>query len=96
MSMSVTASFSGTNKIPVNMYICRAPSGELNYSNNPSYTTYVSGSDRNEITTKQPKTFVTGVGLYDKDYKLIGVAKLANPLLNEEDTSLLIKLKLHF
>lgn len=95
-SLAITASFSGTNKIPTNMYLCKVQRGLLNFSNNPSYTTYVSQSNREEIGTKQPKTFITSIGLYDEDYKLIAVAKISNPVLNEEDTALLFKLKLAF
>lgn len=91
---NITASFSGTMKMPMNMYLCRVPRGSLNFSQNPSYTSLVTGSNRNEISTSRPKTFITGVGLYDEDYKLLGVAKISSPILNEEDTGLLFRLKL--
>lgn len=92
----ITCSFSGTHVIPTNIYMCRVPRGALNFTNNPSYISYVSGSNRNEILTDQPKTFITTIGLYDKNYELVGVAKVASPVLNEEETGLLFKLKLVF
>lgn len=92
----LTASFSGSHEIPMNMYMCKAPRGEVNFSNNPSYTRYASGSNRNEITTKNPKTFITTVGLYDENYQLVGVAKVATPILNEEDSAVTFRLKLNF
>ena len=94
--ISVTPSFSGTHRVPVNLYLCRVPRGELNFSGNPSYTSLVTGSNTQEASTKQPKTLITGVALYDEDYKLVGVAKLSSPILNEEETGLLFRLKLSF
>lgn len=93
---ALTASFSGTHDIPTNLYLCRVPRGELNFSNNQSYVSLLTGSNTQEISTKQPKTFITGVGLYDKDFKLLGVAKISSPILNEEETAILFKLKLAF
>ncbi len=95
-AVEMTAQFSGTNKIPANVYLCRAPKSSLNFSNNPSFTTYLTSSNSYEITTKQPKTFITGVALYDENYKLVGVAKVSSPILNDEANSILFKLKLHF
>lgn len=92
----VSPAFSGTHRVPTNLYLCRVPRGELNFSKNPSYTSLVTGSNTQEITTKQPKTLITGVALYDEDYKLVGVAKLSSPILNEEETGLLFRLKLVF
>lgn len=92
----ITASFSGTNKIPINMYNCKVPRGELNYTTNPSYVQFTSSTNRNEITTKDPKTFITAIGLYDENYNLVGIAKVSNPILNEEATGILFRLKLNF
>jgi hypothetical protein len=94
---NVTASFSGTNKIPTNLYLCKVPRGTLNFSNNDSYTHLLSGTTNGyEITTKNPKTLITGIALYDEEHKLVGVAKVSSPILNEEDTGLLFRLKLSF
>ncbi len=95
-STQVTASFSGTNRIPTNLYLCRVPRGELNFSENTSYTSLVTGSNTQEISTAQPKTLITGVALYDSEYKLVGLAKLAQPILNKETTGLLFRIKLSF
>ena len=95
-STQVTASFSGTHRVPTNLYLCRVPRGELNFSQNESYTSLVTGSNTQETSTAQPKTLITGVALYDSEYKLVGLAKLAQPILNEEDTGLLFRLKLSF
>lgn len=89
--------FSGSHPIPTNLYLCRVPRGLLNFSNNSSYVSLVSGSTTSyEISTANPKTFITGIGLYDEDFKLLGVAKVSSPILNEEDTGILFRLKLSF
>lgn len=88
--------FSGTSTIPMTMYVCTAPRGQLNFSQNSSFTTFNSSSNKNEITTKENKTFITGVGLYDEDFNLLGVAKVAKPILNEEANSVQFRLKLSY
>lgn len=88
--------FSGTNEIPCTMYICTAPRGLCNFSNNSSFYVENTGSHKNEITTVEPETFVTTVGLYDEDYNLIGVAKTSKPIMNKEETSISFKLKLNY
>lgn len=95
-TMALTCSISGTSKTPINLYNCRVPRGGLNFSTNPSYVTLLTSSNNSEVTTKNPKTFITSIGLYDENYKLVGVAKLANPILNEEATGILFRLKLNF
>lgn len=87
----LTCSFSATNHIPMNVYICKAPKSMLNFSNNPSYTK-LSGT-KQEITTAYPKVFTTGIGLYDEDFELVGIAKLANPILIEESEGVEFRLK---
>lgn len=91
---SLQCNFSATNHIPMNVYICKAPKSLINFSTNPSYT--VLSGTRNEITTSYPKVFVTGIGLYDENFELVGVAKLANPILFEEDEGAEFRLKLNF
>ncbi len=90
----IIVNFSATNNIPINMYICSAPKGMMNFSNNPSFTN-LSGT-RNEITTNGNYTFVSSIQLYDSDYSLIGVAKLASPILLEPDGGAQFRLKLNF
>lgn len=86
--------FTSSNTIPINMYLCTAPKGAMNFSTNPSYT-QLSGT-KYEITTKKNKTFITSVFLYDENYELIGVAKTSSPILKQEDESIQFRLKLNF
>lgn len=91
-----TCSFSGTSVVPVSIYMCTIPRGALNFSNNPSYSMYISSSNKNEITTKNPKTFVTGIAFMDRDFKIVGTAKVSTPILNEEDSSMVFRVKVQF
>ena len=42
----------------------------------------------------QKQTFISKVGIYDKDKNLLGIAKLATPVLKKETDSYTFKLKL--
>lgn len=86
--------FSATHHIPMNVYICNAPKGMLNFSINPSYT-QLSGN-KQEITTDDPKTFISTIVLYDENFEAVGVAKVATPNLKEETDGLQYRLKLNF
>lgn len=54
-------------------------------------SSFVSGS---AIQDKQ--TFITNIGLYDKDKKLIGIGSLANPVRKTENREYVFKLKIDF
>ena len=95
-ALEIGLEFSGTTTIPMTMYMCTAHRGELNFSNNESFTVFSSASNKNEITTKANQTYITTVGLYDEDYNLLGVAKTSKPILNEEGTSIQFRLKLNY
>lgn len=91
-------SFKGTHKIPVKIFRCRAPAGELNCSTNPTFYTNVnalSASNRNENTIISPNntTYITKVGIYNDDYELVAVASLAQPIRKEENLDLQIRLR---
>ena len=48
---------------------------------------------RNDINFEK-QTFITRIGLYDKDKKLIAVGSLANPVRKTENREFTIKLKI--
>ena len=77
-------------------YFCRVPNKEFNFSSNP---TFVSGSNGNfTVPTffKNPKTFITQVGLYNDRNELLAVAKLSKPLEKSYSKEAIIKVKLDF
>lgn len=91
---SISMSFSATVHTPMNVYICEAPKSQLNFSTNPSYS--VLSGTKYEITTETPQTFITTILLYDEDFELVGVAKKAVPIRNQESDGVQFRLKLNF
>lgn len=77
-------------------YFCRARSGAMNFSNNP---TFVSGS-QNEIRFEDmvgnPTVFITGVELYDGNGDMVATAKLSTPLKKNFSSEATIKTKITF
>lgn len=74
-------------------YFCRLGKDEFNYTNNP---TYLSGSDsqlRFFSFIEKPKTYLTTIGLYDKQGQLIAVGKTRNPMLKDSNTEYVIQVR---
>ncbi len=90
--------FKGDHTIPVQVYRCRAPAGQLNASTNPSfYTVSATGSNKNEKEILATgSVYITQVGLYNEDYELVGVANLAQPIKKDEDQDILFRLKMDY
>jgi hypothetical protein len=93
---SASLTFSGTFKYPMNMYLIDVPKAEANFSTNSSYVAYDTGSQENRLSITQPKTYITAVGLYDENFELAGIIKLATPFYNDEVISGQIRAKLVF
>ena len=77
-------------------YFVRAPNQEFNFSANPTFATASDGSFTIGTYYKNPKTFITQVGLYNDANELLAVAKLSKPLLKSFSREALIKVKLDF
>jgi hypothetical protein len=93
--------FRGTHTIPVKIFRCRAPAGELNCSTNPTFYTIdnnLSSSLRNEKKIIMPNntTYITKVGFYDSEFRLVGVTTLAHPIRKDEHQDILIRVRLDF
>lgn len=95
---NITCSFSSSFNIYETQYKCTLRENEFNFSQNP---TLVSGSSNSGVlygfaTGSYFSPYVTTVGLYDNNYNLLAVAKLAQPLPTSAvtDTSILINLDL--
>ena len=61
-------------------FFCRIPNKEFNFSSNPSFATSSDGSFTQSTFFKNPKTFITQVGLYNDDEDLIGIAKISKAI----------------
>ena len=68
----------------------------FNFSSNPTYTTASDGSLTQATFFKDPKTFITQVGLYNDDNELLAIAKLSKPILKSYSREAIIKVKLDF
>ena len=77
-------------------FFVRAPNQEFNFSSNPTFSTASDGSFTIGSYYKNPKTFITQVGLYNDANELLAVAKLSKPLLKSFSREALIKVKLDF
>jgi len=97
-SSNITCSFSSSFNIYETQYKCTLRENEFNFSQNP---TLISGSSNSGVlydfaTGSYFSPYVTTVGLYDNNYNLLAIAKLAQPLPTSAvtDTSILINLDL--
>ena len=77
-------------------YFCRIQNRDYNFSNNPTYFTSSDGSFTNAAFFKDPKSYITTVGLYNDNNELLAVAKLSKPLLKDFSREAVIKVKLDF
>lgn len=77
-------------------YFLRLKNRDFNYSNNPTFATGSNGQVINSDFEKDPRVFVTSVGLYNDSNELLAVAKLSRPLEKSFSKEALIRVKLDF
>ena len=77
-------------------FFVRANNKDFNFSSNPTFSTGSDGSFTQGTFFKDPKTFITQVGLYNDDNELLAIAKLSKPLLKSYSREAIIKVKLDF
>jgi|TARA_R110000744_G_scaffold254391_2_gene369942 hypothetical protein len=77
-------------------YYVRVKNADYNFSNNPTFSTGSLGALRHPTMIKDPKTYITTVGLYNDRQELLATAKLSKPLIKSFDRESLIKVKLDF
>ena len=77
-------------------YFCRLKNAEYNFSNNPTFTSGSQGIFTHPSMYKDPKVYVTTVGLYNDRNELLATAKLSKPLLKSFTREALIRIKLEF
>jgi len=77
-------------------YFCRVRSGQMNFSNNP---TFVSGSlnELRQSTMKDnPTSFITSVQLYNDAGDMVAVGNLSTPLKKNFSSEATVKVKLTY
>ena len=77
-------------------YFVRVNNKNFNFSSNPTFSTGSDGSLTQGTFFKDPKTFITQVGLYNDSNELLAIAKLSKPLLKSYSREAIIKVKLDF
>ena len=77
-------------------YYIRVKNADYNFSNNPTFTTGSLGALQHASMIKDPKVYITTVGMYNDKQELLATAKLSKPLLKSFDREALIKVKLDF
>lgn len=75
-------------------FFARLKNKQYNFSNNPSWQTGSYGAMRYSAMWRDPRVFVTTIGLYDKNNHLLAVAKLSKPVEKSFEKEVLIKCKL--
>tara|TARA_R110001592_G_scaffold204278_8_gene454367 strand:- start:918 stop:2117 length:1200 start_codon:yes stop_codon:yes gene_type:complete len=77
-------------------YFIRLKNNEYNYSNNPSFTSGSQGEFSHPSMYRDPKVYITTVGMYNDRNELLAIAKLSKPLLKSFTREALIRVKLEF
>ena len=85
-----------TENVSTSHYFVRATNREFNFSNNPTFVTGSDGSFAESTFERDPKTFITTVGLLNDANEMIAVAKTSQPIAKSFDKEVLIKVKLDF
>ncbi len=88
-------SFNNTTEINSQIYFCRANHNEFNYSSNP---TYISDSKIvvKDVSTDNPISYITTIGLYSSDNELLATAKVSEPLRKDPNNELTLRVRLDY
>jgi len=88
VSRSVSQSFfaRSAERALVETYFCRALPSEFNSSTNPTYVGTSLNSFRYSYFIRDPHSYITSIGLYNKRNELLAVGKLKKPLLKNDRT----------
>jgi hypothetical protein len=98
MAISGGADFQArrTENVSTSHYFVRANNREFNFSNNPTFVTGSVGAFVQSTFERDPKVYITSVGLYDDANELLAVAKTSKPIEKSFDKEVAIKVKLDF
>lgn len=85
-----------TENVSTSHYFIRANNREFNFSNNPTFVTGSTGQFVQSTFERDPKVYITSVGMYDDANELLAVAKTSKPIEKSFDKEVAIKVKLDF
>jgi len=88
-------SFNNTTELNSTIYMCRAGANEFNYSSNP---TYLSSSQIRvkSVSTDDPVSYITTVGLYGANNELLAVGKLSEALKKTPTDEFVLRVRLDY
>lgn len=89
--------FQNQTSINSTIFFCTLKPDDFNYSSNPTYTDSngrIVVIDAGQEETQRSFSFITGIGLYDADNQLLGMAKMSRPVLKSSDRLVPIKIRL--
>jgi hypothetical protein len=88
-------SFNNTTELNSTIYMCRANANEFNYSSNP---TYLSSSQIRvkSVSTDDPVSYITTVGLYGANNELLAVGKLSEALKKTPTDEFTLRVRLDY
>lgn len=95
-------SFDGVSRIMTKVFTCRLGGTEGNASNNPTFSfvdkkvTDDTSDDRVTILGEDNTTYITSIGFYNEERKLVAVAKLAQPIRKREKDKIVIRPRIDF
>ena len=98
MYISASTYFSARSeeKITSTHYFVRVTNKNFNFSNNPTFVTGSTGTFAHASMLRNPSVYVTTIGMYDDNNRLVAVAKLSKPLLKSFNREALVKVKLDY
>lgn len=96
--ISASSYFAARSEEKVNSthYFVRVTNKQFNFSNNPTYVSGSNGTFVHSSMLRNPSVYITSVGMYDNNNRLLAVAKLSQPLLKTFNREVLIKVKLDY
>jgi len=89
--------FQNATEINSTLIFCRAGVNDFNYSSNPTFT-----DSNGQVVVLTPNTlertfsFITTIGLYDANNRLLAVAKLSRPVEKNDERDLTFRVRLDF
>lgn len=83
-------------RVTSNHYFVRVTNQQFNYSNNPTFVSGSYGAFRWSAMLRNPQVYITTIGLYDDNNRMLAVAKLSRPLLKTFNREALIKVKIDY
>lgn len=91
----VSLDFMTTQMTPSTVLMCRTGGSELNCSNNPTYSE-VDARGRRVSKRADGTTYITRITIYDREKRVVGIAKLAQPIRKREGERLNVRIPIDF